>query len=337
MRRRTAITLTEVLVSLFIMAIGLMALLTLFPLGALSMAQAIKDGRSQQVAQNALGIAQAFNLRHENRFYLLNGNVETGSPAELVNSYTNPNELRSPLVDISNATNLSSQGNRYQGPSYPVYVDPIGMKAFNGSMLGGVIPRRYCNAVYKTTVSGTTTVTQLNNGNITTWFTVLDDMNFSDNGTPSQLSNTIQRQGLYSWAYLLKRPRARDWNVANLWVVVYKGRGLQLTNGGLTPLEEQVIPGVRARDSKTLTVTSATPPVRRGGWILDITQERDEISRMRYGPIHGIFYRVVAVTRTGTSYQLELQTPLRTGTSIDTILVMDNVVEVIEKGDGWMQ
>src|SRR5437879_2466574 len=58
---RSGATLTEVLVAIFIMAIGLLALLTLFPLGALSMAQAIKDGRTAQSSRNAFAIAEGYN------------------------------------------------------------------------------------------------------------------------------------------------------------------------------------------------------------------------------------------------------------------------------------
>ena len=54
---RTGLTLIEVLVSIFIMAIGLLALLTLFPLGALTMAQAIKDDRCAQSAYIAQALA----------------------------------------------------------------------------------------------------------------------------------------------------------------------------------------------------------------------------------------------------------------------------------------
>src|SRR5260370_9615034 len=59
-RIRTAATLTEVLVAIFVMAIGLLALLTLFPLGALSMAQAIKDDRTAHSAKNAYSIASSY-------------------------------------------------------------------------------------------------------------------------------------------------------------------------------------------------------------------------------------------------------------------------------------
>ena len=50
--------LPNLLVAIFVMVIGLLALLTLFPLGALSMAQAIKDDRTAHSAKNAYGIAQ---------------------------------------------------------------------------------------------------------------------------------------------------------------------------------------------------------------------------------------------------------------------------------------
>jgi prepilin-type N-terminal cleavage/methylation domain-containing protein len=51
--KRRGVTLLEVLAAIFIMGVGLLALLTLFPLGALSMAQAIKDDRAASVAADA--------------------------------------------------------------------------------------------------------------------------------------------------------------------------------------------------------------------------------------------------------------------------------------------
>jgi prepilin-type N-terminal cleavage/methylation domain-containing protein len=56
---RPGVTLLEVLVAIFIMAIGLLALLTLFPLGAMRMAQALKDDRAAQTAVSADGFLRA--------------------------------------------------------------------------------------------------------------------------------------------------------------------------------------------------------------------------------------------------------------------------------------
>ena len=50
---RRAVTLTEVLIAIFLMGIGLMAILSLFPLGASQMAQALKDQRCAEAATNA--------------------------------------------------------------------------------------------------------------------------------------------------------------------------------------------------------------------------------------------------------------------------------------------
>jgi hypothetical protein len=50
---RPGVTLLEVLVAIFFTGIGLLALLTLFPLGALSLAQAIQDDRADAVVAGA--------------------------------------------------------------------------------------------------------------------------------------------------------------------------------------------------------------------------------------------------------------------------------------------
>src|SRR5437763_12971326 len=62
---RPAVTLTEVLVAIFVMGIGLLALLVLFPLGALSMAQALKDDRASQAAAQAAAIETALDFRND--------------------------------------------------------------------------------------------------------------------------------------------------------------------------------------------------------------------------------------------------------------------------------
>ncbi len=65
MKRRPAATLMEVLIAMFIMSIGMLALLALFPIGAVSMAQALKDDRCAASASMAEQMAIANNLRHD--------------------------------------------------------------------------------------------------------------------------------------------------------------------------------------------------------------------------------------------------------------------------------
>src|SRR5436309_16101466 len=60
--KRQGATLVEVLVAIFVMAIGLLALLVMFPLGALRMGQAIQDDRTAHTAQNAKAVPSLFNV-----------------------------------------------------------------------------------------------------------------------------------------------------------------------------------------------------------------------------------------------------------------------------------
>jgi hypothetical protein len=86
MTRRPAVTLIEVLVSMFIMAIGMLALLVLFPLGAVSMGQALKDDRCASTASMAENVAEAMNIRHD--LNVVNGfNSLPGTPAVYVDYY----------------------------------------------------------------------------------------------------------------------------------------------------------------------------------------------------------------------------------------------------------
>lgn len=78
MTRRPAVTLIEVLVTLFIMAIGMLALLVLFPLGAISMGQALKDDRCASTASMAENVAIAMNVRHDP--LVVNGFAGTALP-----------------------------------------------------------------------------------------------------------------------------------------------------------------------------------------------------------------------------------------------------------------
>lgn len=92
MNRRPGVTLMEVLIAMFIMAIGMLALLALFPIGAVSMAQALKDDRCAAAASMAEQLAIAHNIRHdptvETLFTVLDKSLPPTGPGQPV--YVDP-------------------------------------------------------------------------------------------------------------------------------------------------------------------------------------------------------------------------------------------------------
>ncbi len=110
MNRRRGITLLEVLIAIFVMGVGLLALLTLFPVGALSMRQALRDSRAHQAAANARSTAVAVDVRND----------------PVVRNIMDPELTDNTLKIFPNI------------PGTPVFVDPVG--SFTLGKLGQ-IPR----------------------------------------------------------------------------------------------------------------------------------------------------------------------------------------------------
>ena len=96
-------------------------------------------------------------------------------------------------------------------------------------------------------------------------------------------------------------------------------------------------PMMRRAPSNTVTLFwqpgQDKPNIRRNGWILDSTLQPEA---------HGFFYRVVDVTDAGpNAMNVEVQTTFRGNfvpvpnnptLGLGTVMVIDNVVEVFEKG-----
>src|SRR4051812_44892294 len=159
MSRRTATTLTEVLIAIFIMALGLMALLSLFPMGAIQMAQALKDQRTAEVAGSSVSTFRVAWKRSveaskvpQYRFGLLPppppappnpptpANYETGVESfayalDNVNAaqrYGNTNGYLTPATDLPAAPvapYLPLASTQADSGSYLVYLDPVGFQA----------------------------------------------------------------------------------------------------------------------------------------------------------------------------------------------------------------
>jgi len=294
MRQRRGITLIEVLVSIFIMAIGMLALLSLFPLGALSMAQALQHDRAAAAAKIAAEYAEALDLRHDPKVMA----EYTASPPGF------------PELPTTAAT-----------PSWPVFVDGFG-GLVSTNRIGASLPATPGIARVIPSYATSLQLTAL-------WFSMPDDIVFAPNGTPdvSGGGGLIQRGGRFTWAYLLRRPHASDPALVYLAVVVYAGRNTQ-TSGGESAYSAS---GNKGESNLTLKYNPAQgkPALRQNAWILDATY--DPTTKV----VHGDCYRVVNVSEIdGQTLSLEVEEALEA--NVNTVVVMDNVIEVLKMGTGRM-
>lgn len=288
MRRRHGITLIEVLAAIFIMGVGMMAILVLFPLGALSMARALRDDRSANCARNARALATMHDLRNDPNVAPW---LSTTPPAG-----AQPDPL---------------------GPSFPVYVDPYYYLGLTGAQQTNLSSNvRRVSPSYVT--SAAVPIDAANR-----WFGMLDDLTFGINGYPKQ-----ERQGLFTWAYLLRRTQSINPESTELSVIVYNGRSIQV------PIAETtygVVAGTSAGDT-SLTVTWAagqdTPELGRGSWLLDVTPAASGKS------VNACFYRVTVVSEpVGGQIQVEVQPPLKNA-GLTQVVWLAGAIDVYEQGIG---
>lgn len=160
--RRTGFSLIEVFVAMFIMAIGMIALLTLFPVGAVQMGHALRDDRSQTTALQADAtlrmwwqreVVEAFaNYGVQNAedvpFWVMDDPNDPwigGAPGPV----THPAVTTLPgapnyTFAVRPATNtvlprpfplaIPSSGLNSEKPSFPVLIDPIGFNSYSGNL-----------------------------------------------------------------------------------------------------------------------------------------------------------------------------------------------------------
>lgn len=365
MLRRSGVSLIEVLVAIFVTALGLLALLALFPLGAVTMAQAIKDTRTAQAAANAAAGIKAWPISQPHPPTLPN-QPPVYVYAPIHNDYFVTKGYAG--SDVLPAPNPN-------GPSYAVYVDPMGVDSYSsvpGGFVGWVggppkvdgtvprgpgLPRQTISLFNPSQLPPTLDTAYIRDSfqrrkTLLSWFSLLDDITFNPSGLPlvpkPPAVATVQRENRYSWAYLLRRPRFSDPSVVEMTIAVYDRRPLVLLSdtdkpvGGslFLPVGENAY-AVESDPTDPLNTVSLVyggglqkPALRPGGWILDATPL----------PGHGYFYRVVsvsdAVSATGQpAVKLELQENVRTLTAavpkrpiFSQAVVMDNLAEVFERG-----
>jgi hypothetical protein len=231
-------SLTEVLVALFILALGVIGILAMFPLAASQMAQALRDDRSALAAQSA----DAY-MRWYWRTYV----VEAGQanaplypntdPAFLPGTglFDNPGQLGGSFAALPALTQMNAGQLVYMNSglvSYPVIVDPIGIVGRNsggpagvsggfGETPGTFIPRCTLSTQPLSvspriqmqqplliqpapTQPGINTVPS--QGHLNTYplrvCSLTDGLGYNDNGTPS---GDLELQ--YNWMWVLQRPQ----------------------------------------------------------------------------------------------------------------------------------
>ncbi|MBI3409450.1 MAG: prepilin-type N-terminal cleavage/methylation domain-containing protein [Planctomycetes bacterium] len=324
--RRSGATLIEVLVAIFVMGVGLIALLVLFPLGALRMAQAIQDEYCAQAAANADAVGQFQGIRNGSQIIV-----------PLV-----PDPFNNPGGGLTPADP--------DGPSYAVLVDPSGWRAmsFQPGAARDWVGTDFTSRVRRARVGFADPTKPWE---IYRWFSLLDDINFDVDGLPKKLGAgtppPIERDIRYTWAYLCQRPRSADVGAVNYAIVVYNRRQLS-PNSALTLNEYPYTNAVYDTSRSTVTIDFTglpAPPVRPGDWILDTTVDN---SKAPLTP-HAFFYRVVSVNDiSATQVELEVQTPLRgfqatrppiqtapgATTYVGSVVVFEGIAEVFERGLG---
>lgn len=164
-RAREGLSLAEVLIAIFVVGIGLLAVLTLFPLGAMSMARAIKDDRTAShhfnmaamcrwIWKDELGLPGTM----RDMYPEIPPAPVAGAPVRLdplLNAMENPNYPHNPDLGPGGAIPFPNPaygvppvlgasrprtGPLSHRPSYPVLVDPIG---WNNSFVNLAGAQRY--------------------------------------------------------------------------------------------------------------------------------------------------------------------------------------------------
>jgi hypothetical protein len=335
---RPGVTLTEVLVALFVMAVGMIALLVMFPLGAQQIAQAIKDERSAQAANNADTLLR--DHWRQNVVEVIRAGVpesrlvNPGDPfhVDYMTAMEQPNNpLLAPdrsavLPALSDPTTFRTYDSENSHASYPVFVDPYGdvtrTSVFPAS-------RRWVAGVHQNAGNTATNVStaiprmprrtlnfpqtgaSMGTGWPYRYATLQDDLDFGEDGNANHLGTGVTKTGRYNWAWVLQRPTQGNRLITNMTVLVYDQRAYNFAR----PEDEiaypfsLTIPPVGGLVNPTqvtifydVNADLPIPSVRPGQWVMDGT-----ITTMTAAPNLGLtvrsanFYRVTAVTETPTN------------------------------------
>lgn len=250
--RRSGLTLLEVLITIFVMGIGMLSVLTLFPLAARKIGIAIDMDRATQAAANASAIS------------LLPVNLSIGNPWSI-------REAASKYFDEKLTANPSAGS----APSDVVHYDGAGYIVRPGPFLIGIIAPENSPPPG---ITRTWTWPTLRRTEIVS----LDEYPFDDAGLPEVGGRRSER---YSSSFLFRRNRLDDENTMETVILIYAGRPFDFGNQNemslsLTAIGAPLTPNSNGSSEIQITnpfpVTLAGTPdrvIHRGSWIVDISPD----------------------------------------------------------------
>jgi hypothetical protein len=304
----------EVLVTLVILSLGILAILTLFPLAASQMAIAVREDRSAQTAAAADAYFRA---------YWKTQIIEKGNATATV---TEP--FYAALRNPGNGLPLP-QPTEW---SYPVLVDPMGYFARSGQgnqtwvgdLSGGVVttnlPRQNLSLV--TSAQAAMRVCSMPDG-----------FSYDDDGRPKNPATGLsEREWRYNCLWVVQRPLDQSNFGATLTIVVFDKRAplyapvgseAVFPNTSFTPS----VPGLPGNTTVIVpnNASGQAPDVKPGGWVMDATVGNvmniapSPVVGPRSTPLrHANFYQVVGVTPGPGAGQttLELQVPIKVASDV---------------------
>ena len=263
-------TMTESLVAIFVVAIGLTGVMALFPFAASQMSHALVSDRTTSLATSIDGFVRT-----------QWPNAGPGDP--YWDALDDPGthdatNLAMPTVPTTSTTTESS---------YPVFLDPMGVYRIDtrsqrwvGDTGNTYVPRRTMNLV-----------TNQSNPPNTAYrlFSQADGFTYSEDGVPE--ASVAMRELRYNALAVIQRPKNGNRNSATLTIVTFdKRRHLFYPTDS-----EQVFTGVTFTPTRTQLLVPTSADIKKGSWIMDgtVTTTPPYIR-------HANFYRCVSVTDNGS-------------------------------------
>ncbi|QEG26016.1 hypothetical protein GobsT_07510 [Gemmata obscuriglobus] len=345
MTRRPGLTMTELLVAIFVVAIGLAGVMSMVPFGAKQMSDALVADRTATLATSIDALVRSY----------WKDKIADDLARQDDPTYQDREPFWPALDDAGSGLTVPAATEA----SYPVFLDPMGVSgrlSSDAAQLrvgdGGatLIPRRTMNgtrlnppfAPYKppaTPPSGWNTLNTQEASLAWRMWSQPDGFSWDENSQPQVVSGLTPSSSItvrelrYNALAVIQRPTNSNRTTATLKIVVFSNRRHQFYPAG----SEHVIPktaGVAFTPGSTaLRISSSLLPanveIRKGGWLMDATID---------GSIrHANFYRVVSAADDGSgTLDIELDSPVKrldgsTGQYNATVVVMPGIAGVFER------